>query len=284
MKLLPVILAAAMSSLVFPFAVSGTAATTVYQTDTGVIMYFVEAVIPQGTDLSGVAVKREEMEAWLKSQSRGELKLPIDQPDAKITNEAGEEITFHYQVDFESGNGEDVVQFALTFANLYSFAKFNNVDLTTAPKTTVAPLDYRTFVIWRTTTIPNPYNRYFKSENAPNSQEIVERFNNDFNGGRPITENFYVFSTTTRRTETNAIKVEHNVLNYEYWFRVNSTNEEGVILRDRFANTPIWYAMAIVATAVAMAIFYFVMKELEKRKKHESSEKATEKTVAKNIE
>lgn len=267
MKLFAVMMAAVMASLVFPFEVNANAAVSVIQSDTGEIIYFAEVVIPQGADTSEIAGKRDLFEVWLRSEARGELRLPIDKPNTEIINEKGETSEFHYKVDFQTGNSETLVQFALEFANLYSFMKFNGInDLREVPKTTVAPLDYSLFVIWRTITIPNPYQRFFIAENAPNSHLIMKKFNDEFNGGRVVTENFYIFLSSSRRTEVNSDETVKTLSGYEYYFRVSEVNQKDVIIRDRFANTPIWYVLAVVATAGAMAAFYFILKSREKRK------------------
>ena len=76
-------------------------------------------------------------------------------------------------------------------------------------------------------------------------------------GVGPETE-YIVLETSLRFTSTNAHHIERaEDFNYIYYF--DPSNE--IVLFIRQANTPIWYGIAVAATAVAMAGFYLAVRK-----------------------
>jgi len=74
----------------------------------------------------------------------------------------------------------------------------------------------------------------------------------------PTTE-LVIWETSRRHTWTNAVdsKRSEDLVTYQYFFDPT----EAIIIKDRRANSPVWYGLAIIVTAIAMIGFYFIVKK-----------------------
>ena len=69
---------------------------------------------------------------------------------------------------------------------------------------------------------------------------------------------FIVWETARRHTSTNAEKVERTPeFNYIYYF----ATDKDIEIYDRRANAPVWYGIAVGATAIAMVVFYLIVRK-----------------------
>jgi hypothetical protein len=77
-----------------------------------------------------------------------------------------------------------------------------------------------------------------------------------------------VWTTTRRHTDTNAVETTSNLGTYTYYF----DPEEDIVIFDRRANVPIWYGIAVLATGVAMVVFFLIVKNARKPSSTQSGE------------
>lgn len=76
---------------------------------------------------------------------------------------------------------------------------------------------------------------------------------------------YIVWETDVRPTKTNAVNLEDDLSNtsrYTHFFSI----DKDIIINYRFPNTPIWYGIAAVSTAVAMGVFYLIIKARKETK------------------
>ena len=80
---------------------------------------------------------------------------------------------------------------------------------------------------------------------------------------------FIVWETSRRHTSTNAEKVERTEsFDYRYYF----ATDKDIVIFDRRANTPVWYGIAVGVTAIAMVVFYFMVKKKKTKPMGESAQ------------
>jgi hypothetical protein len=76
-------------------------------------------------------------------------------------------------------------------------------------------------------------------------------------------EKMYIHRRSNRVTDTNAEVSARRVGGaWDYFYKVSDVE---IIIVDRNANTPIWYGIAVGATAVLMGAVYLVAKKVRKR-------------------
>ena len=242
----------------FQFTSNPAGVSCVVQTDTGIITYY-SKVTPAASVHATAALVAFQLHLTA-------IGLPIDEANHTIVGEDGNTVTFHYVVNYKFANGDnDTVDFTLEFGNYYSFAAFNEIDLT---KDKLAERDTKRGVFFSELTVelPSPATRFF---GIVKSAQIIKRFTNDLAPDKKI-EYVYVFSSSYRRTSTNCDEEVRTGDSYDYYYLVDET--EKVILFTRDANRPVWYGLAVVVTAAAMTIFYFV----SRRKKTKGTTNSTD--------
>ena len=159
--------------------------------------------------------------------------------------------------DFELVYEDGIVSLLIVFEDYDSFKDFNGIDLTADAN---RKLEEKSglFTIERTVTLSDPYTRFLDPATNATAQLMVE-FNTLFNGGGDV-DYGYVFASSVRRTSTNAVEHEVDYASgywyYYYGVTNNPADTQEIVIFDRRANTPIWYGVAIVATAVFMGLFY----------------------------
>jgi hypothetical protein len=77
-------------------------------------------------------------------------------------------------------------------------------------------------------------------------------------------EYYYGFELSYRSTNPNATKVIHSGGNYQYFWVTSNPEEEwadtDIIFDDTFANTPTYYALAVIIAGAVGAVVYFACK------------------------
>lgn len=246
-------------SSLFPNYISS-AVTVIQCQATGAIEYYAETRLSP----SGVG-QIDDFEDYLKSYG-----LPIDKKDEtigvlkQISNDDyyGHEITFDYKVTYKLEtaviNNMNYIQLTISFNNFCSWLKFHNHELN------IAKGDESLFFVHYTTKF-NPYDRFFDSAGTSGKTAgIINKFVEEFDDTtRP--GYLYVLTNSPRRTKTNAAKVETQMGNYTYYFTIPTSLDGEVDIFDRYPNTPIWYGLAVAATAVTMVTFYLIVRRRPNR-------------------
>ena len=159
-----------------------------------------------------------------------------------------------------------IITLIIEFESWQAFYDFNGIDLTTAPNRTVTQSPSFLFND-RTTTLASPYARFFDTSNNNTTAELLHDFKTQF-GDIGQTKNLgYMFTSSFRRTHVNSDTTQHDLLrtNWKYFFYIDPDNPTAIIIKDRFANTPVWYGIAILSTILFMGGLYLVLKRREKR-------------------
>ena len=163
-------------------------------------------------------------------------------------------------VHAENGVAEVVLWFVdySTFNDF--FASDNSIKVTQT-------IRRNTFFITRSTLFSNPLDVVL--EKPVLSYQIISlasRFLLSFGDGEFLYA--YVLWTDTRISETNAAFKEQYLGEFLYYFPAGSSAGDlrtpEVWLYERYANTPIWYALAVAITALTMVIIYFACKPRRK--------------------
>jgi hypothetical protein len=71
----------------------------------------------------------------------------------------------------------------------------------------------------------------------------------------------YVFSSSFRRTEVkNTVNQEQIGRTFNYIFTYGDQNgTDEIVIFDRFANTPIWYGLAVLTSGIFIAGTYIII-------------------------
>jgi len=201
-------------------------------------------------------------------QERLEDNLSKDLKDQTIKDYDDKDIKFDYSVTFDikhvTENNNNAAHLRITFGNYYSYVKFNDLTLAAPAKN-----DRSLFFIERTNKF-NAYTRYFDTngqskKTAQIISEFIESFDKPPAPATKKTEYVYVLANSQRRSRTNAEIAENEFGSYNYYFKISDDRSSEVEIYDRRANTPIWYGLAVAATAAAMVTFYFVTKKRASR-------------------
>ena len=165
-----------------------------------------------------------------------------------------------YELDYDSKNS--IVSLYIEFENYKSFYDFNGINLTSEAN---RKIETKTslFTEERTITLSDPYTRFLNPAKNQTAQ-ILSDFNNLFNDGGKV-DMGYIFASDFRRTKTNAPEHENNLTSgfWQYYYGVTNdpADAQEIVIFDRFANTPIWYGVAIVATGLFMGAFYLMSRK-----------------------
>ena len=200
------------------------------------------------------------------SLANGTEKTIIGTNDELVTFEYGKEFTF-------SSHTENFFGLTITFDNIFSYAYFNEIDLSTKR---LAHLDGTTYMLIkdvevtsslffreRTITMMNPFKHFFGSESTTRMGAIIDVFYDEIGD---LDDEFLLIYTkdfTARRTSSNAYIVQRHIDGWRHGFvfAIDEMDEwKDIIIMDRFANTPIWYAIAVGATAIFMSFMWFILR------------------------
>lgn len=177
-----------------------------------------------------------------------------------------------------SSSDDGTVSFMLGFDSYQSYYNFSGVNLTSTANRTIETKT-SLFFIERTITLSDPYERFFDPSNNK-AAAILDKFNEEFNASEDSHVDYgYSFSSTFRRTQVNSYKNDFSPADgiWQYYFNVSSdpTDPDAakqIIIFDRFANTPIWYGIALAAALLFMVGMYVV---LSKKSKHKNETSGT---------
>lgn len=189
--------------------------------------------------------------------------LPINEKKQTIKGSDGKNITFDYKVTCNiQPTDSGTVFLQINFANFYSYAKYNGLDLKSSKgERSLFFVEYETEF--------NAYTRFFDvNGQSKKTATIISEFNQKFDlSASKKPEYIYVLANSQRRTKTNADVTNEEFGVYTYYFKVSDDLTSLVKIFDRRPNTTIWYVAAIGATAVAMGAFYIIMKTKRQRYK-----------------
>lgn len=194
--------------------------------------------------------------------------LPINEKKQTIKGPDGKNITFDYKVSYNiqhvnSTNNNIVINtvfLQIIFENYYSYVKYHGFDLTRSKgERSLFFIEYKTEF--------NAYTRFFDiNGQSKKTATIISKFNQKFDlSGTKKPEYIYVLANSQRRTKTNADETNNEFGVYTYYFKVSDDLTSIVNIFDRRPNATTWYVAAIGATAVAMGVFYMVMKTKRQR-------------------
>jgi len=190
-----------------------------------------------------------------------------------IYNEYGNRVNFRYGKDVEHGwiVNTNIFQIIIEFDNWESYVYFNEMDLQVIPRTQV-DINRGLFTIERTITMQNPFRTFFDNTYQVGTQNrtymLVQELNK-LNGDVGDIELVYILHSSFRRGSTNATSSRRNIAEgtWEYHFAITDTSDiPPIIIVDRFANTPIWYAIGVGATIIFMLGIYIISKSKSKIK------------------
>lgn len=247
------VISAASSGISTMYTENATSANAVIQSQStsGVIEYRTEITLSAVQMLTVTNQISDFEDEYLKANE-----LPIDEKNQKIKDPNGKDINFDYEITYSIYHtSNNTVFLQITFANFYSYVKYNGLTLTQSKDKSSL------FFIERTTEF-NAYTKFFDTNGqSKKTAEIISVFNQKFDlKQNPKPEYVYVLVNSQRHTKTNADLIESELGEYIYYFKVSDDLENTVKIFDRRANSPIWYGIAIAATAIAMSIFYVVVK------------------------
>ena len=184
--------------------------------------------------------------------------LTIDHSPENIKDYDEKDITFDYRVSYEiKHTTSNTAYLNIKFDNYYSYIKFHGLALARVK-------DKKSLFFVEYTNKFNAYTKFFDTTGqSKKTADIIAAFIGHFDlAANPKPGYLYVLANSFRRTSTNADKVESEFGTYNYYFKVSDDLTSEVSIFDRRANTPIWYGLAVAATAVAMIAFYIVVKRL----------------------
>jgi len=164
---------------------------------------------------------------------------------------------------------ETLVTMTLEFPDLKSYQTFTGLDLTQAPYRTVE-MNETLFLVERTTTLASPQSRFF---NPTAISTLLTGFNSAFNQSGEGIHGGYVFLSNFRRTSVPA--ADKRVFDpatrvYEYQFFTATTLNNEIVIFDRFANTPMWYVVAVGGAIVVMAGFYLISRAISRNRMNQN--------------
>jgi hypothetical protein len=266
---------------------SPNAVATVIETNSGQIIYM--------TRISTTSVASVSSINAFKQVLLSDYGLPLaGKIDKDETIKIGDKDTkFRYLVTYDIETKTTGVALAtshtitltLSFGNYLSFAHYNNLALVGAdpwkrPRNTnentvffdgrSIAINESTFFSDRTITLANPFNRLFTGVRSANA---VNAFADAFNAlGGEIDEYNYIFHSSFRRTNVVDADTRRDGLNHMYLFADISDEIGNIVIKDRFANTPIWYAIGVGIALVSMVLIYVTAKGRSKANKTGSVE------------
>lgn len=121
----------------------------------------------------------------------------------------------------------------------------------------------RLFFIERTQTFENPLHLAMNR-----LQEINQFVRTQANVSATAPENFFVFRSTFRRSNVEGAYESRSTLAAFYYYF--NSEAEYVVLFDRFANQPIWYAIGLLSAGVFMGGLFLVLRKPNTLQKPES--------------
>ena len=163
---------------------------------------------------------------------------------------------------------------------LKEFANF--FDLTVAVEPVKEIWTERAFTSDRTLTFENPWKTVFEDKDATAfiDDEIIQTVKARY-GSPERVRYIYEFSTNFRRTAVSAgdkqAELFRDGLAWNYFILVDRTIPGAIpdiVILDRYANSPPWYGVAVVATIIFMALMYIVFRTFanSKRKRYNNTQ------------
>ena len=158
-----------------------------------------------------------------------------------------------------------IITLIIEFESYTQFYQFNGINIREEPNRIIKQ-DNSLLFVDRTITLSNPYSRFLDTTANPTAQ-LLRDFNQIFNPNAAEPKNLaYMFTSSFRRTHVNSDTIEHDLLriNWKYFFYIDPSNPTDIVIHDRFANTPIWYGIAILLTILFMGGLYIVLRRKER--------------------
>ena len=172
-----------------------------------------------------------------------------------IIRENGELHKFYFQMWVREYLTQNFFELELTFANYYSYAWFNGIDLQSVPPTNIET-NRGLFFVEHTITMQNPIRAFLESPDN-RVMDLINHFNNVFDGNIEDITFVYVLHSNFRRTRVYADEVRNNISTWRYYFISEGTeNINDIVIFERRANTTTWYVLGLVLTAIFMGIFF----------------------------
>ena len=180
-------------------------------------------------------------------------------------------IQFNYGKTHTVQHSENHLRLQITFNNLASYIYFNEYDLnyvrfiridqTAIVPSTDVSVNWGLFFVERRVTMPNPFRLFFEGEGT-RAGKVLNFLKAEFPEEEPYLVYMMLFST--RRTDTNAYDSRRtpDLFGWEHVFITQAGEApEDIVIFDRFANPPIWYAIGIVATMIFMLVLYLLVRK-----------------------
>jgi hypothetical protein len=159
------------------------------------------------------------------------------------------------QIEWDIYQSGTTVQIEMYFENFAAFAELFHVEQ--FPVSVVQK--QKLFFIERTIKFQNPLSVAPLAPIDALNQKVAAAYTTYLNDGYNL---YYVLESQTRRSRLDAAyKSENKTTHYLYYFKPDAAEIE---IFDRFANQPIWYALALVGTGAFMAICYGILKSRRK--------------------
>jgi len=164
---------------------------------------------------------------------------------------------FNFQMYVYETYSQSYFQLEFIFANQYSYAWFNGIDLMTTPPTHINTTR-GLFFVEHTLTMQNPLQSFFQSQNN-RVLNLVEHFNTLLDGDIDDVKFVYVMHSSFRRTRVYADHTRRTIGAWHYYFIADGPSDlQDIVIFERRANTTTWYLLGIFMTAAFMG-GYFVL-------------------------
>ena len=233
----------------------GTLTATITQRADGRVIQVIHLALPQSSENAAIIA------GIYKYLLGADFGLDIESGRKSIVGSDSQTIDFDYgkQVTIEIYEDTPTISLTLDFDNYYSFIWFNEIDLTTAREATIE-WNENLFIRTRTVTMQNPFARFMESGPDTRGMRLKRHFA-DGAGDIADLQLVYVHLSSFRRTNAGEDYRRRNGEIWEYHFHANFGDDiPDIVIIDRVANPPIWYAMGVVAALLFMAGLYFVLK------------------------
>jgi len=182
---------------------------------------------------------------------------------------------YDFFVDVAHGKDKDnqiILQVAIVFKTYKEYARyfdFYNTDRRDVDHYIInTTIEEKAFYRERTQTFENPWKTAL--DNAPwKVAELVSHIEAGYRGyiksAEP--EYLYLFMSSFRRSEvTGTVSTSRAIDAYDYLFiyGADERSVDQIKIFDRFANSPLWYVIAVAATIIFMIAAYFVFAKMKK--------------------